>query len=171
MVVHDHDLLRAGLLRPAHGGIDLFGIELPAFLVQRLAGIRLGASDNAGDAFHVADDVDSHASSFPVDTGLRGKRVLVTGASGGIGSACVRAFLDEGAEVVAHYHQGRDRAEALGDVQLVQADLTREDEVGLLFDEPARSTSVPQSPGPGRGRTCPSGSCRSSGGRRRSAQT
>jgi 3-oxoacyl-[acyl-carrier protein] reductase len=70
-----------------------------------------------------------------VETGLRGKRVLVTGASGGIGSACVRSFLDEGAEVVAHYHQGRERAEALGDVQLVQADLTREDDVERLFGE------------------------------------
>jgi 3-oxoacyl-[acyl-carrier protein] reductase len=70
-----------------------------------------------------------------VETGLRGKRVLVTGASGGIGSACVRAFLEEGAEVVAHYHRGRERAEALGDVSLVQADLTREDEAERLFAE------------------------------------
>jgi 3-oxoacyl-[acyl-carrier protein] reductase len=70
-----------------------------------------------------------------VETGLRGKRVLVTGASGGIGSACARAFVEEGTEVVAHYHQGRERAEALGDVQLVQADLTREDDVDRLFSE------------------------------------
>jgi 3-oxoacyl-[acyl-carrier protein] reductase len=68
-----------------------------------------------------------------MDTGLRGKRVLVTGASGGIGAACVRAFLAEGAEVVAHYHEGRDRAEALGVAELVQADLTREDDVDRLF--------------------------------------
>jgi 3-oxoacyl-[acyl-carrier protein] reductase len=70
-----------------------------------------------------------------VETGLRGKRVLVTGASGGIGSACVREFLGEGADVVAHYNRGHERAEALGDVQLVQADLTREDEVERLFEE------------------------------------
>jgi 3-oxoacyl-[acyl-carrier protein] reductase len=70
-----------------------------------------------------------------VETGLRGKRVLVTGASGGIGSACVRSFLDEGAQVVAHYHEGRERAEALGDVQLVQADLTREEDADRLFAE------------------------------------
>jgi 3-oxoacyl-[acyl-carrier protein] reductase len=70
-----------------------------------------------------------------VETGLRGKRVVVTGASGGIGSACVRAFASEGAEVVAHYHQGRERAEALGDVRLLQADLTREEEADRLFEE------------------------------------
>jgi len=70
-----------------------------------------------------------------VDTGLREKRVLVTGASGGIGSACVRAFQEEGAEVVAHYHQGRERAEALGDVRLVQGDLTSEEDAERIFDE------------------------------------
>ena len=70
-----------------------------------------------------------------METGLRGKRVLVTGASGGIGSACVAAFLAEGAEVVAHYHRGHERAEALGEVRLVQADLTREDEADRLFEE------------------------------------
>jgi 3-oxoacyl-[acyl-carrier protein] reductase len=69
-----------------------------------------------------------------METGLAGKRVLVTGASGGIGGACVRAFAAEGAEVVAHYHRGRERAERLGDVLLVGADLTREEEVERLFE-------------------------------------
>jgi 3-oxoacyl-[acyl-carrier protein] reductase len=72
-----------------------------------------------------------------VDTGLAGKRVLVTGGAGGIGSACVRAFAAEGAEVVAHYNTSRERAEELaaevGGVA-VQADLTDEAQVDALFE-------------------------------------
>jgi 3-oxoacyl-[acyl-carrier protein] reductase len=70
-----------------------------------------------------------------MDTGLAGKSVLVTGGSGGIGGACVRAFMAEGSHVVAHYHLGRDRAEALGADAVVQADLTREEEVEAMFDQ------------------------------------
>jgi 3-oxoacyl-[acyl-carrier protein] reductase len=70
-----------------------------------------------------------------VESGLAGKRVLVTGASGGIGSVCARAFAAEGSEVVVHYNRGRERAEAVGAARLVQADLTREDEAERMFAE------------------------------------
>jgi 3-oxoacyl-[acyl-carrier protein] reductase len=72
-----------------------------------------------------------------VDTGLEGKRVLVTGASGGIGGACARAFASEGALLALHYHRGRDRGEALAtelDAVLLQADLTREEEANRMFE-------------------------------------
>src|SRR5881628_1137262 len=80
-------------------------------------------------------------ASQTVETGLAGKRVLVTGASGGIGSACAREFAAEGASVLVHFRSGRDRAEAVaaeigGD--LVQADLTVESEVDELFDRAGR---------------------------------
>jgi 3-oxoacyl-[acyl-carrier protein] reductase len=68
-----------------------------------------------------------------VDTGLAGKGVLVTGGSGGIGAACVRLFAAEGARVVVHYHQGRDRAEAVGGAAVLGADLTDEAQVDALF--------------------------------------
>jgi 3-oxoacyl-[acyl-carrier protein] reductase len=74
-----------------------------------------------------------------MDTGLRGKSVLVTGASGGIGSACARAFAAEGARVAIHYHRGRDRAEALavelGGAPAIRADLRDEVAVDRLFAE------------------------------------
>jgi 3-oxoacyl-[acyl-carrier protein] reductase len=74
-----------------------------------------------------------------VNSGLAGRGVLVTGASGGIGAACARAFADEGARVVVHYHRGAERAHALaeelGAAGIAQADLTDEAQADRLFVE------------------------------------
>jgi 3-oxoacyl-[acyl-carrier protein] reductase len=74
-----------------------------------------------------------------MQTGLAGRGVLVTGASGGIGAACARAFAAEGARVVVHYHRGQDRARALaaelGGAPVAQADLTVESDAERLFSE------------------------------------
>ncbi len=77
-----------------------------------------------------------------METGLTGKGVLVTGASGGIGAACAHAFAAEGARVAVHYHRGEERARAvaleLGGAPTFRADLADEREVDRLFEE-ARS--------------------------------
>ena len=65
--------------------------------------------------------------------------MLVTGASGGIGAACARAFAAEGARVLVHYHRGRERADAVAEelvgMPVAQADLTVEADVDRLFTE------------------------------------
>ena len=75
-----------------------------------------------------------------MDSGLRDKSVLVTGASGGIGQSIVRVMVEEGAKVAIHYHSGVERAQSLANslpesqVELVGADLTSESDVAGMFD-------------------------------------
>ena len=74
-----------------------------------------------------------------MDSGLEDRRILVTGASGGIGAATARVLVAEGAHVIAHHHRGTDRAERLADelgrdrCTLVRADLTDEGDVDALW--------------------------------------
>jgi len=75
-----------------------------------------------------------------MNTGLRDKVILISGASGGIGQACARAFDAEGAKLAL---QGRLQMEALETLQpslqseslLLQADLTKERDVDQLFEQ------------------------------------
>ena len=76
--------------------------------------------------------------SASVTVGVKGKVVLVTGASRGIGACCVRALLDGGAFVVIHYNHNREAAEALAEAapercHLVSADLTDEEAPKTLW--------------------------------------
>jgi 3-oxoacyl-[acyl-carrier protein] reductase len=79
-----------------------------------------------------------------MDPHLRGRVVVITGASGGIGSAIARQFAAEGARLVLHYHRGSSRIARLkGDLGsaeflAVRADLTREVDVKRLFAQAAR---------------------------------
>jgi 3-oxoacyl-[acyl-carrier protein] reductase len=72
-----------------------------------------------------------------MESGLAGKGVVVTGASGGIGSAVARLFASEGAQVVVHYNTARERAEQLAaelrDAHAIGADLTDEAQAAELF--------------------------------------
>jgi len=74
-----------------------------------------------------------------MNTDLTDKVILVTGASGGIGSAIARACAAEGAKLALHYHRNlagaRKLQRDLAKVEpfLVQADLTKESQVRNLF--------------------------------------
>ncbi|WP_406153089.1 SDR family oxidoreductase [Streptomyces sp. NBC_01023] len=72
--------------------------------------------------------------------GQRGRVVVVSGASGDIGSVCARQLAELGATVVAGYHQGEERVHKLaaeveeggGTLVPVRADLSTPDGPGLL---------------------------------------
>ena len=74
-----------------------------------------------------------------MNTNLTDKVILITGASGGIGSAIARVFAGEGAKLVLHYHRNLacarklQRELAAAEPLLVRADLTKESQVKNLF--------------------------------------
>ncbi len=79
--------------------------------------------------------------------GLSGKKVLITGASSGIGEGIALRFAAEGAEVAINYLRGEDEAKAVqaralelakamrpdAKVMLVQADVSKEGDVQRMF--------------------------------------
>jgi len=70
---------------------------------------------------------------------LKDKKVLVTGASRGIGAGVVRAFSEAGAKVFLHYRSDRALAEKIaselpGEVHLFRADLGKAEELEALFE-------------------------------------
>ncbi len=73
-----------------------------------------------------------------MNTGLKDKCVLITGASGGIGRATASAFAAEGANLVLHYHRNRAGVAELVDqlknqAVMVQADLRDEQRADAMF--------------------------------------
>src|SRR5690242_15925516 len=55
----------------------------------------------------------SHQEKEKVTHDLKGRRILVTGSSTGIGAAVAQAYAQAGAEVTVHYNQSRAQAEAV----------------------------------------------------------
>ena len=74
-----------------------------------------------------------------MNTELKGKVALITGASGGIGSAIARKFAEEGARLILHCHRNVAKAEKLrgelsdANATVLRADLSKEADVERLF--------------------------------------
>src|SRR5689334_24177177 len=77
-----------------------------------------------------------------MDLGLSGKTVVLTGGSKGIGLACARLFLAEGARVgiTSRAQANLDRAQAtLGKLPAVAADLVDADAAARMVEEMERA--------------------------------
>ncbi len=74
---------------------------------------------------------------------FKGKTVLITGSSRGIGKATALAFAREGANVIVNYTKNKNAADATvteikklgGDAVAIQADVANEGEVKAMIDE------------------------------------
>ena len=88
---------------------------------------------------------------MPIFSGLEGKRVLITGASGGIGGSMSYLFAKSGATLGIHYNENKDDAESLafdinnsagGEAICFQADLLSSDVVSLIDNFVARTGGI-----------------------------
>ena len=70
-----------------------------------------------------------------IDLGLSGRRVLVTGASRGIGAAAAQAFATAGCKLALHYHTEPAEAAALPDATLLQGNFAVMDDVRQVIAE------------------------------------
>lgn len=76
-----------------------------------------------------------------IDLGIKGKKVIVTASSKGIGFAIAKRFLEEGAEVIISSHdeynliKAYEKLKPLGKVDYIKADLTKAEDVEKLIDE------------------------------------
>ncbi|KFC70113.1 Enoyl-(Acyl-carrier-protein) reductase [Bosea sp. LC85] len=76
---------------------------------------------------------------------LKGKRILVTGSSTGIGAAVAKAYAERGAAVAVHYNQSKEPAQALlaeikaagGTAILIGGDVSKSKEAARIVDEAA----------------------------------
>ncbi len=73
-----------------------------------------------------------------MDSGLRGKHVLITGASGGIGQAIARSFDEEGCVLSLHFNKNIKGIEELTSVlkgifKSFKADMTSQESIKTLF--------------------------------------
>lgn len=79
-------------------------------------------------------------SSFP---DLKGKRILITGASSGIGAGMAKVLAEAGCRLVLHYHsnpQGMDRTldmikDSGVEVQTLQCDFSQLDKIEAFFEQ------------------------------------
>jgi 3-oxoacyl-[acyl-carrier protein] reductase len=78
---------------------------------------------------------------------LRGKSILITGASSGIGAVISRAFAEQGARIAAHWSTHREAAERVvqdireagGVAHLVQGDLTQTEVAKRVVEDGANA--------------------------------
>jgi 3-oxoacyl-[acyl-carrier protein] reductase len=81
---------------------------------------------------------------MPLSSGLTGQRVLVTGASQGIGFGAAKSFLEEGARVVINssnqekIDRARSQLSSLGEIHSVAADISNKSDIERLVSETAR---------------------------------